>query len=222
MITEKELRTKLMGLVRKPGKLKTNESMILPHDDRPLLQSEIFKTESSVHILELGSGWGEFAIQWLIKNPTHEVFAIESKKERIFHTLKEAERQKVNRLAMMQLNFNWFLEELLPEAAFDYIIVNFPDPWPKKRHWKHRLVQSGFAERMAPLLRPNGIIHLATDYGPYARKMLRVMRSAPQFEPVFAPVDYQRQRPGTFPPTKFEKSQIAQGYLPYFTQWRLR
>lgn len=222
MIQEKELRQRLLAIVRRPSKLKNHPAVLVPPESGAFSSSDIFASDTSVHLLELGSGWGEFAIQWLGAHPGHEILALEAKPDRIYHTLKEAERRQVAGLKMLQLNFNWFLEEFLPPQSYDWIIVNFPDPWPKRRHWKHRLVQPGFAERMAPLLRAGGVLHLATDYAPYARRMLSVMRASPLFEPVFQNPDYRRERPEGFPATKFERMQASQGYRPYFMQWRLR
>lgn len=222
MIEEKELRQKLLSIIRKPSKLKSHPCVLVPPESGAIPASQIFRSDTSVHLLELGSGWGEFAIEWLRAHPDHEILALEVKSDRIYHTLKEAERNRISGLKMLQVNFNWFLEELLPLHSFDWIIVNFPDPWPKRRHWKHRLVRPGFAERMASLLRPGGILHLATDYSPYARRMLSVMRASTLFEPVFQNPDYRRERPVEFPCTRFERMQIRQGYRPYFMQWRLR
>ncbi len=222
MLLEKTPREKLLEIVRRPSKLKSHPAVLVPPESGTFQPSEIFRSDSSVHILELGSGWGEFAIQWLLAHPEHEILALEVKPDRIYHTLKEAERKQISGLKMLQLNFNWFLEEFLPPRSFDWIIVNFPDPWPKRRHRKHRLVRPGFAERVAPLLRPGGIVHLATDYSPYARRMLSVMRASSLFEPVFQSPDYRRQRPEGFPPTKFERMQSSQGYRPYYMQWRLK
>lgn len=218
---ENDLHKKLFEIVKKPSRLKSHPFMVVPSSFTKFSKDDLFKSDDSIHILELGSGWGEFALAWLEKNPTHEWLALEVKPDRIRNLQIEAEKKAISGLRILQLNFSWFLEELLPDNSFDLIIVNFPDPWPKRRHWKHRLVQSDFPARIAPLLRPGGKLHLATDYSPYARRMLSVMRKTELFEPVFTNPDYRRERPDDFPPTKFERSQIAQGYQPYFQQWTL-
>ena len=174
-------------------------------------------------ILELGSGWGEFLVAWLAVHPDDDYVAFEIKNDRIRKTLKRVRKLEGVHLRMVPVNFGWFLEDILPPASFDWIIVNFPDPWPKRRHWKHRLVRPGFPERRASLLRRAGQIHLATDYGPYARKMIRLFRESQLFEPVFPAPGYLRTRPPDVPVTRFEQiTGDLEGRIPYFSRWRLR
>lgn len=174
-------------------------------------------------VLELGSGWGEFLCQWLERFPDHDYVAFEIKADRIRKTLKRVQNlPRPAHLRIVPINFAWFLEELLPPKSFDWIVINFPDPWPKRRHWKHRLVQPGFPARIARLLRPGGTLHLATDYGPYARRMLGLFRRAPEFAPIFAWPHYVRARPAELPATRFEELTGATGRRAYFQQWRLQ
>lgn len=216
------IKEKLFRIVQRPARYKTHPAVLVPQKLSPYAIGDLFRSEASFHVLELGSGWGEFALAWLADHPDHEYLALEVKGDRVHRTLRGMDRARLDRLRILPVNFSWFLEELLPPKAFDLIVVNFPDPWPKRRHWKHRLVQKGFPERMAALLREGGCIHLATDYSPYARRMLRIMRDSPLFAPVFPPPGYLRDRPPGYPPTRFEEMQREQGYRPWFQQWRLR
>lgn len=177
----------------------------------------LFKKNHSRHILELGAGWGEFLVKWMKDNPEDEYVAFEVKGDRIKRILKNASAMQ-HRLRIIPVNFNWFLFDILPENAFDWIIINFPDPWPKKRHWKHRLIDEQFPYRAASLLRKNGVIHIATDYGPYARKILRNFRRCELYQSTMENPDYRRANPG-FPVTKFEM--ITAERIPYFQQWRI-
>ncbi len=197
--------------------------------DRAIPPSERFRpnrNSGSRRILELGSGWGEFAADWLERHPADEYVAFEIKGDRIRRTIKHARRLPAAHLRLVPINFSWFLEGILPERSFDLVIINFPDPWPKRRHWKHRLIQPDFPARVAPLLATGGMIHLATDYGPYARRMLRAFRDAPEFESVFAGVDYRRARPDGMPPTRFEAMtstpEEGEGRTPYYMRWRIQ
>src|SRR5690606_40856043 len=96
------------------------------------------------------------------------------------------------------------IEAMLPDASFDAINLFFPDPWPKKRHHKRRLVQPGFVAECARILRPAGLLHVATDWAPYAEHTRAVLAESPPFERVSAetladePLAYR-------PPTKFER-----------------
>ncbi|MCB1309660.1 MAG: tRNA (guanine-N7)-methyltransferase [Leptospiraceae bacterium] len=226
-ISSPDLSRHLFHIARRSAtRLQDCPEVIIPETCVPLPENRLFCQSSDNtgrRILELGSGWGEFLLQWLRMNPTDQLVAMEIKQDRIRRTLKKYRRDFVDqqRLRMIPINFGWFLNEILPPGAFDGIIINFPDPWPKRRHWKHRLVRPGFPGRMAALLRPGGWLHLATDYGPYARRMLHIMRSATEFHSMLTGPDYLRERPADFPPTYFEKIQKAAGYRPFYMQWAL-
>ena len=72
------------------------------------------------------------------------------------------------------------LEQQIPAASVDEILILFPDPWPKKRHHKRRLVQAPFATLAASRLAPGGVLRVATDWQPYALEMLETLRALPQ------------------------------------------
>jgi tRNA (guanine-N7-)-methyltransferase len=215
---------RLFSITTRHRPIHDQPEVLLPREPRsPLLPEQLFRAPEHRHVLELGSGWGEFAAGWLATHPDDDYVAFEIKGDRIRRTLKYVRKLDGGHIRIIPVNFTWFLEEILPPHSFDWIIVNYPDPWPKRRHWKHRLVQPGFPQRMSELLRPRGIVHLASDYGPYARRMIRYFRGSPLFESVFPPPDYVRRRPDDMPLTRF--GQITgdrEGRTPYFTRWRLR
>ena len=95
------------------------------------------------------------------------------------------------------------LRRCIPDASLDLAMLFFPDPWPKKRHHKRRLVQPAFVEELRSKLKPGGVFHLATDWENYAEQMLEVLNAAPGWrnlagEGSFAP------RPASRPVTRFE------------------
>lgn len=103
------------------------------------------------------------------------------------------------------------LHRCIPDATLDALLLFFPDPWPKKRHHKRRLVQPPFVELVRQKLRPGGIFHLATDWEHYAQQMLEVIESAPGWcnlagQGQFAP------RPRTRPQTRFETRGLRLGH----------
>jgi tRNA (guanine-N7-)-methyltransferase len=104
------------------------------------------------------------------------------------------------------------LREMLTPACLDGLRVYFPDPWPKKRHHKRRLIQPEFLTLAATRLRPGAIVHCATDWEPYAEQMLAVLTAHPDFENTrpergFAP------RPGSRPLTRFESQGLDKGHV---------
>jgi len=102
------------------------------------------------------------------------------------------------------------LRDMLAPASLAGLRVYFPDPWPKAKHHKRRLVQESFLELVTPLLRPGALVHCATDWEPYAEQMLEVLTAAPGLAneyPGFAP------RPDFRPMTKFERQGLAKGHV---------
>ncbi len=230
--TSPQLSAKLFDIASRSRRIHSFEEVIVPERPEPIASERLFRDDGATgrRILELGSGWGEFLIGWLRDHPQDQYVAFEIKSDRIKKTVKRLRRLRDESGQMIHarivpVNFSWFLESILPGQAFDWIIVNFPDPWPKRRHWKHRLVQSDFPARLASLLRPDGdgIVHLATDYGPYARRMLRIFRDSPLFEPVYAFPNYLRSRPADVPPTRFETITMEhEGRTPYYLRFKMK
>jgi tRNA (guanine-N7-)-methyltransferase len=102
------------------------------------------------------------------------------------------------------------LRDMLPPASLSGLRVYFPDPWPKARHHKRRLIQPEFLALVTPLLRPGAVLHCATDWEPYAEQMLQVLTAAPGLANLhdgFAP------RPDFRPMTKFERQGLAKGHV---------
>jgi tRNA (guanine-N7-)-methyltransferase len=103
------------------------------------------------------------------------------------------------------------LKTCLPDAAFDRVLLFFPDPWPKKRHHKRRIVQPDFVELLARKLRTGGILHIATDWEDYAQHMLEVMAGTSSFRNR-AGSGSTSPRPDYRPVTKFEQRGLRLGH----------
>ena len=95
------------------------------------------------------------------------------------------------------------LDKMIADQAIDRFLIFFPDPWHKKRHHKRRLIQPDFVKLMAQKLKPAGLIHLATDWQPYAQWMLEVFENETEFSNLAGPFNYS-EKPQYRPTTKFE------------------
>ncbi len=217
-----QVRERLFQITTRPRPLHGRTGIVVPRTPEPIPAEQLFTRPESRHILELGAGWGEFCAAWTLAHPEDEYVAFEIKGDRIRRLLRHLERGGIARVKIIPINFSWFLEEILPPRSFDLIIINFPDPWPKKRHWKHRLIDAGFPDRMLSILRPGGGIYVATDYGPYARKILRAFRDCARYQAVYPWPGYRRERPADFPTTRFEQIHLAGGLRPYYQLWESR
>jgi tRNA (guanine-N7-)-methyltransferase len=111
------------------------------------------------------------------------------------------------------------LQEMIPPATLDGVHLFFPDPWPKKRHHKRRLVQAPFVSLLASRMRQGAYVHAATDWEDYAKQILQAFSAEPALEnaaPGFA------ERPATRPLTKFEQRGLKLGHRVWDVVFRRR
>ncbi len=145
---------------------------------------------------------GETTAAIAAANPGRDYLAIEVHTPGVGSLLKQIEEQGLSNLRIVQHDAAEVFRDMIPAASLDGVHVFFPDPWPKKRHHKRRLLQPSFAALVAGRLRPGGYLHVATDWQDYADQVLEVLESVPQLANTaerFAP------RPATRPETKFER-----------------
>lgn len=197
------------------GRPLEHPAMIPPPElDQPVAMEGLFPPGVQNLDLELGPGWGEVALERAGARPATGNILLELKRDRIRHILREADKRGLNNIRVLQVNLSWFLYSLFPRECFNNIHVYFPDPWPKRKHWKHRLITPDFAARIGGLLKPGGHLKISTDYSPYARRILSIFRAAPGFKPAWPHREFERSRTpviGSF----FEKTKLEEGYRPW-------
>jgi tRNA (guanine-N7-)-methyltransferase len=133
-------------------------------------------------VVEIGSGQGEAVVAAADAHPERDHLAVEVYTPGLAQTIVRAERCRdragLDNLRLLQANAAELLETALPAASVDEVWVFFPDPWHKSRHHKRRLVRPSFAALVARVLRPGGVLRLATDWEEYAGRMLEVLDAA--------------------------------------------
>jgi tRNA (guanine-N7-)-methyltransferase len=154
-------------------------------------------------ILEIGSGMGESTAALAAAEPDVDHLAVEVFEPGIAALLMRA--TELTNLVVLRGDAVALLSEKVPEASLTGIRIFFPDPWPKRRHHKRRLVQPAFAALAATRLRPGGTLHMATDWADYADQM----RAVADAEPLL--VGGETPRPPWRPVTKFEARARAEG-----------
>ncbi len=159
---------------------------------------------SAPRTLEIGFGNGESLAQMAAAAPEQDFLGIEVHRPGVGHLLLEIERRGLTNVRVMCGDAVEILETRIPEGALDRVLLFFPDPWPKKRHHKRRILQPPFIGRVARCLRPGGRFHMATDWEDYARQMLDTMEAAPGFRNSAGPGRF-APGPGDRPETKFER-----------------
>jgi tRNA (guanine-N7-)-methyltransferase len=153
-------------------------------------------------ILEIGCGMGETTATLAQAHPDNDYLGIEVHTPGVGALYKEIATRELTNLRVVQHDAVEVVRDMIPLTSLSGIHIYFPDPWPKKRHHKRRLVQGPFIAQLAARLAPGGYIHCATDWEEYAIQMLEVLSAEPLLKNSadgFAP------RPDYRPLTKFEQ-----------------
>ena len=159
-------------------------------------------------VLEIGSGNGEAAAAMAAADPDSDLLAVEVYPQGVADLMVRAAELGLENVRIYQGDALPLLWHGIEPDSLDQIRVYFPDPWPKKRHHKRRIIQPAHTATMRGLLRPGGIIHCATDIADYAERMLEVLDADEGLENTadgFAP------RPEHRPVTKFERRGVRAG-----------
>ncbi len=138
-------------------------------------------------VLEIGSGMGEATVALALAEPERDVLACEVHVPGQGSLLRRVEEAGLGNVRLLALDGRAVLRELVPPRSLDAVRVFFPDPWPKSKHWGRRLVDDAFVALAAERLRPGGVLHVATDWAPYARQVARVLAACPVLSVCAAP-----------------------------------
>jgi tRNA (guanine-N7-)-methyltransferase len=180
----------------------------IPYAPQPLDLERTFG-RSAPKILEIGFGMGETTAAIAAAHPENDYLGIEVHTPGVGSLLKRIDERSIGNLRLIQHDAVEVLREMIAPGSLDGAHIFFPDPWPKKRHHKRRLVQPDFVALLASRIKPGGYVHLATDWQEYAEQMLAVLSAEPLLENTaagYAP------RPHYRPQTKFETRGLKLGH----------
>lgn len=155
-------------------------------------------------VVEVGFGNGEALLSLAEAHRAWDFLGIEVHPPGVGRLLDRLSRQGIGNVRVMRADAVEVFERCIPEASVDAVHIWFPDPWPKKRHHKRRLIQAAFVERLTRCLKPGGRVHLATDWGDYARQMLCVLEGVPGLLNLVESGDFSTD-PGERPVTRFQQ-----------------
>ena len=173
-------------------------------DDPAFRWADVFGREAPV-IVEIGSGVGEATATLAAARPSYDIVALEVWRPGVAHTLGLLAEAGAANVRLLSVDAVWCLEQLFAPGEVEELWTFFPDPWPKKRHHKRRLVNAEFAALVASRLRVGGVWRLATDWGDYAAQMRTVLDAEPTLDGGVVPRWEDR------PVTKFERKGVAAG-----------
>ncbi|MDI3422235.1 tRNA (guanosine(46)-N7)-methyltransferase TrmB [Streptomyces luteolus] len=163
-------------------------------------------------VLEIGFGMGEATAQMAADDPHTGILAVDVHTPGMGNLLGLAERGGMTNVRVANGDAIILLREMLPPASLDGLRVYFPDPWPKKRHHKRRLIQPEFLTLAARSLKPGALVHCATDWEEYAEQMLEVLTAHPDYTNTQADGGY-APRPASRPLTRFEGQGLNKGHV---------
>jgi tRNA (guanine-N7-)-methyltransferase len=181
---------------------------VLPFATTPLDAPRVFGRHAPL-VVEIGFGMGQATAQIAAARPHDDFLGIEVHEPGVGALLQRIDKQQLANLRIVQHDAVEVLQNMIAPSTLAAVHVFFPDPWPKKRHWKRRLIQPPFVALLASRLAPGGALHCATDWQPYAEQMLEVLSAEPSLDNTaegYAP------RPDYRPLTKFESRGLALGH----------
>jgi len=155
-------------------------------------------------VLEIGFGMGQSFIEMAKTDPEKNYIGIEVHTPGVGSALRMADEESVTNVRISEDDAIEVLKHQIADESFDCLQLFFPDPWHKKRHNKRRIVNEEFIQKIRSKMKPGGIIHMATDWEPYAVHMMEVLSAAEGYKNQAGEGQY-TARPDHRPLTKFEK-----------------
>jgi len=171
--------------------------------------SDLFKNKNSELILEIGFGMGTSTAEIAKSNLNKNYIAIEVHSPGVGNLLKLIKEKEIPNLKIIQHDAVEVLNSMIKNESFDGIHIFFPDPWPKKKHHKRRLIQSNLLKLIAQKIKKSGYLHIATDWEDYALWIIDLLDKEELLQKTsndfFKKPDYR-------PLTKYENRGIKLGY----------
>lgn len=181
---------------------------VLPYQTALLDWEKIF-TRAAPRFLEIGFGMGESTAEIAQQFPERDFIGVEVHTPGVGSLLKQIQARALSNIRIIQHDAVAVLQDMIAGESLAGIHIFFPDPWPKLRHHKRRLLQAPFIQLLASRLQSGGYVHIATDWEQYAETVLSTLQNAAQLENTslnYAP------RPTYRPLTKFEQRGLNLGH----------
>ncbi len=209
----------IRSFVRRTGRMTPSQQKALDelwpdfgfsYSDEHLRMAELFNREAKL-VLEIGFGNGESLVEYAAEHPDDDFLGIEVHDPGVGHCLLKARDAGITNLRLIIHDAIEVLSNQIPQESLQRVNLYFPDPWPKKRHHKRRIVQHPFLNLIADRLVPNGALHIATDWAEYAEHIDEVVDASDRFS-----CSERREHDGESPldrsQTKFERRGLRKGH----------
>ncbi|MCH8078636.1 MAG: tRNA (guanosine(46)-N7)-methyltransferase TrmB [Proteobacteria bacterium] len=165
-------------------------------------------------ILEIGTGMGDATVQMANKHRENDYLAVEVHRPGIGSLMRRIEEDKLSNIRIISYDIVDILKYQLPENSIDCVYIFFPDPWPKKKHHKRRLISSSLIPLIKKALKKHGRLFIATDWEDYANQISEIIYSEPDIINLAGRNQYS-PRPRWRPMTKFEQRGLNKGHRIY-------
>lgn len=212
-------RRTIRSFVRRAGRLTPSQQRALDelwpefgleYGEAPLDFDRLFGRDAP-RVLEIGFGNGDTLVQQASEHPEFDYIGIEVHEPGVGHCLIRAKNAGIANLRLIAHDAIEVLEHQVPTGSLQRINLYFPDPWPKKRHHKRRIVQPSFLKLCASRLAPNGALHIATDWENYAEHIDEVLGTSGIFT-CTKRLEHDGDQPLDRPMTKFERRGLRHGH----------
>lgn len=170
------------------------------------IDPKVIFPESKSIVMEIGTGMGEATAEIARSLPEFGFFAIELHKPGLGSLLNKIAEFQLSNIRLISEDARIILEENFPDESLDGFHLYFPDPWPKVRHWKRRIVQEDFVRLIYKKLKPGGYIHIATDWVQYAEWIAKKFEDSKLFN------GGEIEKPAYRPTTRFEGQGLRKGH----------
>lgn len=220
-------RRRVRSYVRREGRLTPAQSRAIekllpeyefPASDAAVDLPAIFGRRADT-VLEIGFGNGDILARLAAEHPERNYIGVEVHRPGIGRLLMRLDEASIENVRVAPRDATEVLRNEIPDDALRQILIYFPDPWPKKRHHKRRLVQQEFVLLATAKLVVGGEFKLATDWPEYAAQMLQILNASPDLENL-SPDGTYVERPSERPETRFEKRGRKKGHAVYDLAYR--
>ena len=202
---------RIHSFVRRQGRMTAKQAWSLEQlwpkytlpADQDIDYEKIFGRRHS-HVLEIGFGMGDSLHAMALQHDDWSFIGIEVHRPGIGALLLKLQQDHLQNVKIIEADAVEILKQRIPDNTLHRILIFFPDPWHKKRHHKRRMINKSFIDLLHHKLKPKGILHLATDWQPYAEQMLELLQTHLGFRNLSKKNDYISNE-NLRPKTKFER-----------------
>jgi tRNA (guanine-N7-)-methyltransferase len=186
--------------------MENQNSLVVELDSivEPLNLAQLFPKPQPLEV-ELGCGDASFLVEYARRQPERNFIGVERLLGRIRKLDRKGRRAGLTNLRGVRIESSYFLQYLLPPHSASALHIYFPDPWPKKRHHKNRLINERFPELARAALAPGGKVYLRTDAADYFQQMTEIFAAGKNFRKIETPLELSKL------PTDFEREFLARG-----------